>query len=268
MATFYANADRPGGLVGVNVTTTLASSAGVDVRGFGNYGVPYVMNFTAAAGDTVIVWMYSPATPGYVVIDDVSLVFVGSGQSSSPPGGWTSQDIGNVDVRGATGYSGGTWTISGAGGAAVWGTADAFRFVYQPLTGDGQITARVDGLQNTTPYAKGGIMLRDGLAADSPNVILSIRPTGDLEFMQRTAAGGQTTFYTTARMPAPYWVRLARGGSTIIASVSPDGANWTVIGATTASMSGIVDAGLIVTSNDSTHLNTAEFEAVSLTPAP
>jgi len=34
-------------------------------------------------------------------------------------------------------------------------------------SGDGQISARVDGLQNTTPYAKAGIMLRDGLAADS-----------------------------------------------------------------------------------------------------
>ena len=86
MATFYANADRPGGLVGVNVNGALASSVGVDVRGFGNYGMPYVMNFTAAAGDTVIVWMYSPATPGYVVIDDVSLVAVGSGPSSPPPG--------------------------------------------------------------------------------------------------------------------------------------------------------------------------------------
>jgi hypothetical protein len=32
MATFYANADRAGGLVGVNVNGTLASSAGVDRR--------------------------------------------------------------------------------------------------------------------------------------------------------------------------------------------------------------------------------------------
>jgi hypothetical protein len=31
------------------------------------------MTFQASAGDTIRVWMYSPATPGYVVIDDVSL---------------------------------------------------------------------------------------------------------------------------------------------------------------------------------------------------
>ncbi len=31
------------------------------------------MTFTANQGDTIRVWMYSPATPGYVVIDDASL---------------------------------------------------------------------------------------------------------------------------------------------------------------------------------------------------
>jgi hypothetical protein len=31
------------------------------------------MPFNAQAGDTIRVWMYSPATPGYVVMDDVSL---------------------------------------------------------------------------------------------------------------------------------------------------------------------------------------------------
>ena len=42
-------------------------------RGFRNYGDPYVMTFAAQAGDIIRVWMYSPSTPGYVVIDDVSL---------------------------------------------------------------------------------------------------------------------------------------------------------------------------------------------------
>jgi len=72
--TIFANADRPGGLVGANVNGQTANSAPVDVRGFGTYGAPYVIAFSANAGDTIRVWMYSPATPGYVVIDDVSLV--------------------------------------------------------------------------------------------------------------------------------------------------------------------------------------------------
>jgi hypothetical protein len=71
--TFYANADRTGGLVGANRNQDPAASLPVQVRGFGTYGAPYTMTFTAVAGDTIYVWMYSPASPGYVVIDDVSL---------------------------------------------------------------------------------------------------------------------------------------------------------------------------------------------------
>jgi hypothetical protein len=77
--TFYANADRPGGLFGANANNVLAATSRVAVRSFGYYGTAYVMTFSATAGDTIRVWMYSPATPGYVVIDDVSLIL-------EPPG--------------------------------------------------------------------------------------------------------------------------------------------------------------------------------------
>src|SRR5580765_1325766 len=73
--TFFANADRDGGFVGANVNGTGAASSSVAVRGFGNYGTMYSISFNAAAGDTIRVWMYSLASPGYVVIDDVSLTF-------------------------------------------------------------------------------------------------------------------------------------------------------------------------------------------------
>jgi hypothetical protein len=73
--TFFANADRDGGFVGANVNGTGAASSSVAVRGFGNYGTMYSIGFKAVAGDTIRVWMYSPASPGYVVIDDVSMTF-------------------------------------------------------------------------------------------------------------------------------------------------------------------------------------------------
>jgi hypothetical protein len=70
--TIYATADRPG-LVGVNVNGSPAASTSVAPRGFGNYGAAYTLTFFASRGDMIRVWMYSPATPGYVVIDDASL---------------------------------------------------------------------------------------------------------------------------------------------------------------------------------------------------
>jgi probable HAF family extracellular repeat protein len=71
--TIYANADRPDALVGANVSGETAAFADVHVRGFGNYGDAYVLTFQASEGQTIRVWMYSPAVPGYLVIDDVGL---------------------------------------------------------------------------------------------------------------------------------------------------------------------------------------------------
>ena len=71
--TVYANADRTGALVGANVNGTTIGRANVEVRGTGNYGAPYGFAFTANTGDTIRVWMYSPATPGSAVMDDVVL---------------------------------------------------------------------------------------------------------------------------------------------------------------------------------------------------
>jgi len=72
--TFSATADRDGGLIGANVNGAFAVSSPVEARGVGHYGAAYTMTFAAMAGDTIRVWMYSPAIPGFVVIDDVSLI--------------------------------------------------------------------------------------------------------------------------------------------------------------------------------------------------
>jgi hypothetical protein len=75
--TVYATADRAGGLVGANVNSQLAASRDVTVAPFGDYS-RHTMTFTASAGDVIRVWMYSPAWPGYVVVDDASLTLVPS----------------------------------------------------------------------------------------------------------------------------------------------------------------------------------------------
>ena len=74
--TVYASADRAGGLVGANVNGLLAASWDVPAAPFGDYS-RCTMTFTASAGDVIRVWMYSPAWPGYVVIDDASVTLAG-----------------------------------------------------------------------------------------------------------------------------------------------------------------------------------------------
>jgi len=66
----HAHADHPGGLVGVNRNGMPLISFPVQV---GGYQI-YAGSDFATAGDVIRVWMYAPATPGFVVIDDVSLL--------------------------------------------------------------------------------------------------------------------------------------------------------------------------------------------------
>jgi len=68
----FAAADRPGGLVGASLNGQAVTLQQVAVRNYGDYA-EYTMPFSAHTGDAIAVWMYSPPTPGYVVIDDVSL---------------------------------------------------------------------------------------------------------------------------------------------------------------------------------------------------
>src|SRR5439155_10266642 len=68
--TIWAGADQPGGLVGVNVNGATAGSRDVTVTNWSQYA-QYTMTFTANVGDTIHVWMYSPAisgSPGHYVV--------------------------------------------------------------------------------------------------------------------------------------------------------------------------------------------------------
>ena len=54
------------------------------------------------------------------------------------PTGWLDGDVGSVGTAGTATYSNGTFTVQGAG-SQIYGSADAFHFAYQPLSGDGSI---------------------------------------------------------------------------------------------------------------------------------
>src|SRR5271156_5827392 len=80
--------------------------------------------------------------------------------------GWTGTDVGSVGVAGTDSLSGGVYTIAESG-TDINGTADAFHFVYQTLTADGELEARVASIQNTNASAKAGVMVRQSTAAGS-----------------------------------------------------------------------------------------------------
>jgi regulation of enolase protein 1 (concanavalin A-like superfamily) len=238
-----------------NVVSGAVSADGVTWRSVGSATV--TMASSGYAG--LAVTSHSTSLLNTATFDAVALTPLGA---TGLPSGWSSQDLGSVGLAGSASYAAGRFTVSGAG-ADIWGAADSFRFTYRSLPGDGQIVARVVGLQNTNAYAKAGVMLRGGLTAGAPHVILDLLPNGSIEFMTRSVSGGSTTYLGGTTQAAPCWVRLARAGSTVTASVSADGATWRTVG-TTAVGFGAAYVGLAVTSHDTTLRNAAAFDGVTV----
>jgi hypothetical protein len=184
---------------------------------------------------------------------------------------WDNHDIGTVGFAGSVALGNGAYTLRAAG-ADIGGTADGFHYMYQPLTGDGSITARVDSLDAPDNLAKAGVMIRATLDPGSPNVLLALTPLG-LDFQHRDTAGGDTTSALVSTNTAPYWVRLTRQGSTFTAFASADGTNWDRVGApVTLAMVPNVFVGLALTGHNAGHpdpaLATAVFDQVSVGGGP
>ena len=122
--------------------------------------------------------------------------------------GWTAADIGSPGLAGTASESAGIWSISGSG-TDIWDTADAFQYVAQSLTGDGEIRARVTSQTNTDPWAKAGVMIRDGSGAGAINALVAITPSNGFTFQWRSTAAG-TSSCSRATAPSVCWRRSPR----------------------------------------------------------
>jgi len=181
---------------------------------------------------------------------------------------WGTSDIGSVGVSGSASYSGGTFTVSGAG-AGVTSTADAFRFVYRQFSGNTTIVARVATAASATTAERAGVMMRQNLNANSIEASAMYKPTSTyyVYFLRRTSAGGSTSSTTSSTAAAPpYWVKVVRSSNTLSAFMSANGSSWTAVGSgTTVTMTDPIYVGLAVTSGSTSAAKTVTFDNVSIT---
>ncbi|MHC4744769.1 MAG: chitobiase/beta-hexosaminidase C-terminal domain-containing protein, partial [Planctomycetota bacterium] len=162
----------------------------------------------------------------------------------------------------------GVYTIQGNGND-IWGNSDNFYYVYAPLSGDGQLTARVTTIDHTHDWAKAGVMIRETLDGGSRHAMMIVTPV-DLRSMQwRTVAGDASSHNSSGAgaISLPYWVKMERVGNTFTGSYAPDAGGvpgaWTVQASTSISMSADAYAGLCITSHVSGVLCTATLDNVS-----
>jgi len=165
-------------------------------------------------------------------------------------------------VKGAAAGSSGTFTLSGSG-ADIWGASDTFQFAYKPLTGDGQLVARVAAVQQTHRWAKAAVMIRATLNANAPFAMMLVSPGAGTAFQYRSTGGGLAASVPGTAATAPHWVKIVRAGSVIRGYQSADGSSWRLVGSATIPMGSSVKIGLAVSSHDNATLCKASFDHVS-----
>src|SRR5260370_10432024 len=113
------------------------------------------------------------------------------------------------------------FTVAGAGQGTFTTSSDGFHFVYQPLSGDGTMVARVVSLQGSSA-AQAGIMIRETLNADAKHVYLfDYSPANWMT--ERTSTGASSSYQSLGNLTLPNWIKLARSGHVFRQYRSPDG---------------------------------------------
>jgi hypothetical protein len=187
---------------------------------------------------------------GEVFIKNVSLTYQDVDDELLPLANpWRSRDIGSPAVSGEAGMRDDKFLIRGSGDD-IWNQSDAFHFVYQEVEGDADIKARVYSLEESDPWSKAGVMMRNSLQASSRHAMMIISPENGAAFQRRVQDGGGSTTTAGSGAQAPHWVRLVRRGDTFSAYESADGTSWERVDSETINMAEKIYVGLPVTSHD------------------
>lgn len=180
------------------------------------------------------------------------------------PPSWLDQDVGTAGVFGSAGYANGTFTVAGAGNGTMVTGSDGFHFVYQPLTGDCTIIARVVSVQGSSA-AQAGIMIRETLSSGANHVYL-FDYSSQLLLTERTTTGASSTYQSVGSATMPNWLKLVRSGNVLTMYGSANGTTWTQLGTSqTVAMAPNVYVGLAVSNRTTGSLATATFDNVTVT---
>ena len=174
---------------------------------------------------------------------------------------WTAEDIGAVGIAGSQIIGADRMDVVAAG-PDVWSSADAFRFVWRPMSGDGVIVARVVSLDAVRSWTKAGLMIRASRDAAAAHAFMLVSAGKGIAFQRRLTRGGESAHTSGGTGTAPVWLRLVRRGDVLSGYVSGDGRTWRLVGSEFIAMGRDVLAGLAVSSHSETARSRAVFSGV------
>jgi hypothetical protein len=152
-------------------------------------------------------------------------------------------------------------------GADIWGSTNEYSTIYLPkAASDGTVaTVEVSSQQNTAPWAKAGIIMRNDVTASntSPGYVLLAETPGNGYILDWDANGdGQLDSQDGGNQTSvwPSWLKLVRSGTTYTGYYSTDDVHWNLVGtASVPSAAATQDVGVAMTSHSADVTGEVDF---------
>jgi len=177
----------------------------------------------------------------------------------------SSVDVGEVlhPGEGTFDSTRGEYRIS-ASGENIWGTRDAFHFLFREAKGDLVLesSVRFEG-DGGDPHRKGGLMVRESVEPGAAYVSVMVHGDGLISLQYRRSAGGLTQ-EVRAPQKAPALVRLERTGDVFSLSVSEEGQNFQPAGGVRLDLPDDVLVGPALCSHRPDRIEKAVFSEISV----
>lgn len=202
-----------------------------------------------------------------IALADVKYASIGpdngpAGDIAAPlPAPWTSVDLGAVAVPGSAKHDAGTFDLTGSGWG-VWSGTDSGQYVYQSLSGDGQIIAFAKSVDTRTVQVSAGVCIRQSLDPKSLQASVMLMPSGQVAMRSRPKPQKEIVSENAFGKDSSGWVRLTRAGNVFTAYRSNDGQFWERIGSQQIAMDKKVLVGLVAAGHTNTSAGRAQFSSV------
>ena len=192
-------------------------------------------------------------------LDDLSIL-----PEAAPPEPWQQMNINLPAPGGMAVPDGGSFFLSAAG-AGLQYSGDSFFYLCQKLSGDGAVTARLDGVLTSAGFAS--VMIRETNAVQARLMQIGLWEQYGVQSSNRPQynSGIVSEAHITVGRSLPLWLKVTRKGNLFRTYASADGASWTgPLAEATLSMGTDALAGLAIASGAGQTPGYAQFSSVTV----
>lgn len=201
--------------------------------------------------------------------DVVGISIANAGENNTLPAPWgqlTLTEKKDQRPPGTAAFDKGAFKLSRAGGQITEGD-DGFLFVYQALSGDFEISARLASLAPADNFVGplAGLMIRDSLRTDGRFAAAVISPTATT-FARKVEGHSKIAATHKENATAPAWLKLTRYANRVRIYTSTDGREWNLFAGERFELPEHLFVGLCTMARSKETAANALFEHVSIVP--